>query len=57
VTNQITLDHIFLPDLHINSVVHFVNPDSGLDIYCYVVKTTIPLDPVKLCQTVMRVVS
>lgn len=57
VTNQITVPHIFLPDLHINSVVHFVNPDSGLDIFCYVVKTTIPLDPIKLCQTVMRLVS
>lgn len=57
VTNQITLDHVFLPDLHINSVVHFVNPDSQLDIYCYVVRTTIPFDPTKLCQTTMRVVS
>lgn len=57
VTNQITLDHVFLPDLHVNSVVHFVNPDSGLDIFCYVVNTTIPLDPTKLCTTTMRVVA
>lgn len=57
ITNQITLQHIFLPDLHVNSVVHFVNPGSGLDLYCYVVHTTIPMDPLKLCTTVMRVVA
>ena len=56
VTNQMTVQHIFLPDLHVNSVVKFVNPGSGLDLYCYVVHTTIPLDPLKLCTTVMRVV-
>lgn len=57
VTNQITLKHILLPDLHINSVIHFVNPDSGLDIYCYVVATSIPMDPTALCTTTMRVVA
>ena len=56
ITNQITLQHIFLPDLHINSVVRFINPGSP-DIYCYVVNTTIPLDPTALCTTVMRLVT
>jgi hypothetical protein len=56
VTDQITLKHAYLPDLTVNSVVRFVNPDAGLDIYCYVIRTTIPLDPLVLCETTMRVV-
>jgi len=57
VTNQLTVKHAFLPDLKINSVIRFVNPDSGLDIYCYVVNTSIEYDPTALCTTVMRLVS
>lgn len=57
VTNQLTVKHAFLPDLHVNSVIRFVNPDSGLDTYCYVVNTTITFDPTALCQTVMRLVA
>lgn len=57
VTNQITLRHVFLPDLHVNSVVKFVNPGAALDTYCYVVNTSIPLDPTALCSTTMRLVT
>lgn len=57
VTNQLTVRHVFLPDLRMNSVVRFVNPDSGLDTYCYVVQTSIPFDPLALCQTIMRLVT
>lgn len=57
ITNQLTVRHAYLPDLLVNSVVKFVNPDSGLDTYCYVVNTTIPFDPTGLCQTVMRLVT
>jgi hypothetical protein len=57
VTNQLSTRHVFLPDLKVNSVVHFVNPDAGLDIDCYVVTTTIPFDPTALCSTTMRLVT
>jgi hypothetical protein len=57
VTNQLALKHAFLPDLHVNNVVKFVNPEAGLDTYCYVVTTTIPFDPTALCSTTMRLVT
>lgn len=56
VTEEFTLDHAYLPDLHINSVVRFVNPSADLSVYCYVVATSIPLDPLALATSTMRVV-
>lgn len=57
VTNQIEVSHVFLPDLHMNSVVRFVNPDAELDTYCYVIHTTVPLNSGGLCSTAMRIIS
>jgi hypothetical protein len=55
-TTSITVKHAFLPDLTINAVVRFVNPDAGLDIRCTVLHTKIPFHPTTLCESLMNVV-
>jgi hypothetical protein len=54
VTAGISLEHVFLPDLLINRTVKFTNPDAGLDLLCYVTKTSVEFDPTALCKTEIR---
>lgn len=54
VTSGISLEHMFLPDLVINSVIRFTNPDAGLDLLCYVTKTSVEFDPTALCKSEIR---
>lgn len=54
VTVSISLDHLYLPDLLVNSVVRFANPDADLDVLCAVIKTTIPFEPTSLCKSEFR---
>lgn len=54
VSNGIAVQHVFLPDLLVNSVVRFVNPDAGLDILMSVTVTKVPFDPVALCSSDLR---
>jgi hypothetical protein len=54
VANMIKVDHLYLPDVQVNAVVNFVNPDAGLNILTYVTTTTVPFDPVALCSTELR---
>lgn len=54
VTSGITASHIFLPDMAVNAVVRFVNPDADLDILCSVSSTSIPFDPVALCKSELQ---
>lgn len=54
-TVGIEVDHMFLPEVKINSVVHFVNEAAdGLDMLASVLNTTVPFDPVALCKTEFR---
>jgi hypothetical protein len=57
VTSAMKVSHIFLPDLLVNSVVRFTNPDAGLDTTASVLNTTIPFDPIALCTTTLREVA
>lgn len=54
VTSAITVTHAFLPDMRVNSVVRFKNPDADLDILCSVSSTSLPLNPTELCKTELR---
>lgn len=54
VTSGISIEHIFLPDMHINETVRFNNPGAGLDILCYVTKTSIEFDPTALVKSEIR---
>jgi hypothetical protein len=57
ITMSISVKHMFLPDLLVNSVVRFTNPDADLDIRCFVIRTTVPIDPTELCSSIMNVVN
>jgi hypothetical protein len=54
VTASVEVEHLFFPQMLVNSLVRFVNPDAGLDIWCAVIKTSIELDPIKLCKSTLR---
>lgn len=51
VTSAITLQHAFLPDLLLNTTVRFTNAAAGIDTIYVVTKTSVPFDPVTLCQS------
>lgn len=54
-TVGIVAEHLFLPDLTINSVVHFLNEKADdLDMRASVLNTTVPFDPLALCKTEFR---
>lgn len=57
VTSTISAEHVFLPDLRINSIIRFTNEEAGLDMRCSVVKTEVPFDPDSLCKTELREVA
>lgn len=54
VTSGISIEHLYLPDLILNSTVRFTNPQAGLDFLCYVTKTSITFDPTALCKSEIR---
>lgn len=54
VANMIKVSHAYLPEVQVNRVVQFLNPDADLDIRCYVTNTTVPFDPMALCSTELR---
>lgn len=51
VTSGISIEHAYLPELQINRTIKFTNPDAGLDLLCYVTKTTVEFDPTALCKS------
>ena len=54
-TVGVTASHLYLPDVQINSVVHFRNElADGLDSRMSVLNTTVPFDPLALCKTEFR---
>lgn len=56
VTTSITVQHAFLPDMLINTVVRFTNPSALLNIICTVRTTTIPFSPTALCSSKLVVI-
>jgi hypothetical protein len=54
VAGTFEVKHLFIPDLTINSVVQFSDPDAGIDTLATVVKTTIPIDPLDICTTTLQ---
>lgn len=54
VVSSLSIKHLWLPDLTINSAVQFTNSKLGLDYLCYVVNTTIPFDPTALCESTIK---
>ena len=54
-TVGIQASHLFLPYLHINSVVRFKNKlADNLDMFASVLNTTVPFDPLELCESEFR---
>lgn len=51
VTSGISLSHRFLPELVVNSTIRFTHPDAGLDLLCYVTKTSVPFKATELCKS------
>lgn len=55
VTMAVSAEHLFLPELQINSVVQFLNEKAdNMDIPLSVLNTTVPFDPMALCKTEFR---
>lgn len=54
VAGSIKAKHLYLPNLLVNTVIQFINPDAGLDILCTVKQTDVPLDPTGLCASTLR---
>lgn len=54
IASGLKIKHLFLPDLMVTAAVRFKHPDAGLDVLCYVTKTTLPLDPLALCASEIR---
>lgn len=54
VSGVLTVNHAFLPELHMDDVTRFVNPDAGLDALAEVTRLTVPFDPTALCRSEMR---
>lgn len=54
VTAAVTAEHLFLPDMLINTTVRFTNPAAGVDYLCLVTRLSVPLDPVGLCSSDLR---
>lgn len=54
VTGVLSVDHAFLPDLHMDDVTRVVNPDAGLDGLVEVTRLTVPFDPTALCRSELR---
>lgn len=54
ITSGLKVEHPFLPDVQVNRVVPFVNPDAGLDILCVITATTVPLEPTAMCKSELR---
>lgn len=58
VTQTMEVQHAFLPDLGINKVIRFTNPDAGLDAArATVTNLEIPFDTTALCKSTIRVVA
>jgi hypothetical protein len=54
VTSGIAIQHLYLPDLQLNTTIRFVNPDADLDLLCYVTKTSLTFDPTSYCKSEIR---
>lgn len=50
VSSGINVSALYLPDVLINTVIRFLNPDAKLDQMCAVIGLDVPLDPVGLCS-------
>lgn len=57
VTQTLQVAHPLLPDLTINDIVVFTNPNAKLDrVRTVVTSTTVPFDELALCKSTLRVV-
>lgn len=54
VTAALSVSHMFLPDLILNTTIRFTHPESGIDAIFVVTKTSVPFDPVELCTSTIE---
>lgn len=54
VASKLEVDHLFLPDLVINTTVRARNPRAGIDQLFAVTNTSVPFDPLGLCSTKLQ---
>lgn len=56
VSQTVSISHAYLPDLHVNDVVRFSNPDAEVDVLATIVMTEIVFDPLALCRSELRAI-